>query len=88
MSCNYVCHVKCCSLHYIPLPPFSSQEAKISSTCMRTLIFLVKPLPKKTPPVPTTAQETVDGSKEEEKEAGQAAPEEERAGEVGVVLTC
>ena len=55
---------------------------------MRTLIFLVKPLPKKTPPVPTTAQEPVDGDKEEEKEAGQAAPEEERGAEVGVVLTC
>ncbi len=55
---------------------------------MRTLIFLVKPLPKKSPAVPTTAQEAIDGGKEEEKEAGQAAPEEDRGAEVGVVLTC
>ena len=63
-----------------------SQEAKISSTCMRILIFLVKPVPKKVPLVQTAAQEVADGSKEGEKEGEQTAPEEESRAEVGQLL--
>lgn len=75
-------------LKVLPVPPTLSppQEAKISSTCMRTLIFLVKPVPKKVPPVQTTAQEVADGSKEEGKEGEQTVPEEESRPEVGELL--
>ena len=64
------------------------QEAKISSTCMRTLIFLVKPAPK-APSVQTKAQETTDGSKEGEKENDEAAQEGEEGAEVSILFaTC
>ena len=84
MIYDHVCHVMCYSWCYL-LSPHSSQEAKISSTCMRTLIFLVKPVPKKAPPVQTPAQKITDDSKEGEK-GEQTVQEEESSPEVSPLL--
>lgn len=65
-----------------------SQEAKISSTCMRTLIFLVKPAPKTAPPAHSSAQETTDGSKEGEKESKGSVQEGEDGPEVSALQIC